>query len=109
LIARLVDGHGEPIFKRCRWQGPTVNLGLRHPRDLIQRQVLLKREDDGSLHEIPFEQAGIRTLRRDPGTGYHQPRGSLIWYQSDLPELGNRAEIDSTEIRPMLLKALEIA
>ena len=38
-----------------------------------------------------------------------QPRGSLIWYQSDLPELGNGAEIDSTEIRPMLLKALEIA
>lgn len=109
LVTKLVDRDGNSLFKRIRWEGPTVNLGLGTPRDVLERERLLIEDAGKGVREIALREAGLRKLWRDPGTGYHQPYGSLIWYQSQLRGLDARTEINSTDVRNMILAVLAVA
>jgi hypothetical protein len=107
-INNLVDFDEKPIFHRVRVQNLTVNLGLGSPADLIEKEVVLYKSQSGENKEIPFSKIGFKSLWRDVGTGYHQPKGILIWYNKKLQASGNRAEIESAEIAPIILKSMGV-
>lgn len=108
-IARLVSASGECIWYNIVSAGSTLNLALSSATDILHSEVLYLAHENGSREPVTLERAGMRKIFRDDGTGYHQPRGMLIWFQRELAPLDSREEIELTEVRRMLLEALDIA
>ena len=52
---------------------------------------------------------GLEAIERDVGTGYHQPKGILVWSGDSRPQLSGRAEIKSQQFAPTVLNALGVA
>ncbi len=108
LTARLIDSAGKSIWKRAQRMGATVNLGLAPSSKAISDGAAFMANPDQALARLTIAELGIQLLTRDPGTGYHQPRGSLLLYGHGVPHDDSRLEIDSTAMRPEILRLMGI-
>jgi hypothetical protein len=54
----------------------------------------------------PFGAIGIERMRRDVGTGYHQPEGMLLRYGKGVVRSDARKPIESIAIAPMIMTDL---
>jgi predicted AlkP superfamily phosphohydrolase/phosphomutase len=57
---------------------------------------------------MKISELGIELLKRDPGTGYHQPRGALLVYGDGIHPNDERTEVESTAVRPAILKMMGV-
>lgn len=108
VTGQLVDTVGDSIWKRAQRTGTTVNLGLAPSAvALTAGEVFLKAPNRPNA-KLKITDLGIEFLKRDPGTGYHQPRGVLMLYGKGIKPDNSRTEIESTQVRPMILKMMGI-
>ena len=106
--ARLADGNGKSIWKRAQRTGTTVNLGLAASEQAVDEGAAWLTRDDGPAARLAISELGIELLHRDPGTGYHQPRGVLMVFGDGISPADSREQIDSTAVRPAILQTLGI-
>jgi hypothetical protein len=108
VVGQLVDENGTSIWKRAQRIGATVNLGLAPSAAALKTGDIFLVADDTMRRKLKIAELGIEYLRRDPGTGYHQPRGVLMLYGSGIKASDVRTEVDSTEVRSTMLQMLDI-
>ena len=108
-LGRVITNDGQLVFFRRRLAGKTLNAGLGNPSDVLENERLFFVRDDGSRKRLNLQEAGIQRIWRDVGTGYHQPQGLLVWYAKDKRPSGDRDEIESIAIAPMILQSLGIS
>lgn len=106
-LVRLQDADGNPVLRvRYEEQGLTLNLMTCGSNAAYEQGTLLL---DGQ--PLPLAALGFSVFKRDQGTGYHQPNGSLIWKRHR--QLGqavqDRAVVDSRQYAPTILHALGAA
>lgn len=105
LLPGLVDTEGSPVLKqRYHPQGRTLNLSLCRGAASARDKALVFRG-----RRLPIAELGMRLISRDPGTGYHQPRGIMIWRGAHQPKVGLRETFDSRQYAPTILRALGVA
>jgi len=109
LVEQFTYADGRPLAYKTYVSGCTLNFGLAQPPDRRDQNVIVSTTADGANKTIRFDEAGMLRFERDVGTAYHQPRGIAIWYERDGVPDGSRAEIDSRQIRPMVLSALGLS
>jgi hypothetical protein len=102
-LFRLKDADGKQVLKaRYEEQGLSLNLMSCRSTAAYENRTLLL---DGQ--PIALEALGFSVFKRDQGTGYHQPEGSLIWKQHK--QLGqpiqDRSVVDSRQYAPTILSA----
>lgn len=104
---RLRAPSGQSLWLRTRQEGSSINMGMARPDDVVSGGVVLLDSDLAGQAPQPFSvaQLGISVIKRDPGTGYHQPMGALIWYGNHTRHGGERPELESTAVRDMILDA----
>ena len=107
--ADLVDANGQSIWKRAQRMGATVNLGLAPSASALESGEVFSATASTAKKSLPIADLGIEFLNRDPGTGYHQPRGALLLYGNEIAANDARTEVDSTEIRPAILHMMGVA
>lgn len=107
--AALVDANGQSIWKRAQRMGATVNLGLAPSPSALESGEVFLVSASGIKKRLTIADLGIEFLKRDPGTGYHQPRGALLLYGNGIAANDARTEVDSTEVRPAILQMMGVA
>lgn len=107
-VLRLVDSNGQTIWRRSRAVNATLNVTLSKRADVLRRQAVWFRGEDGAARELPLAAVGLKILVRDQGTGYHQPRGSLVWYRRGMAPSADRAEVDSIRVAPTIAAAFGV-
>lgn len=107
-VGRLTDSNGVSVWKRVQRTGDTVNLGLAPSSQALAAGEACLADSQGMLNRMKIEALGIDFLKRDPGTGYHQPRGALLLYGKGIQPEDSRAEVDSTAFRVAILQMLDI-
>ena len=108
LTARLIDSSGNSIWKKAQRMGATVNLGLAPSQDAMTAAEVFLASPEGPSRTLTIAEMGIEFLKRDPGTGYHQPRGALLLYGNGVEADDSRLEIDSTAVRPEIIKVFGV-
>lgn len=108
LTKGLIDSAGTSIWKRAQRMGATVNLGLSPSQDAMTAGEAFMASLDQPLRRLTIAEMGIQFLKRDPGTGYHQPRGALLLYGNGVQHDDSRLEVDSTAVRPEILRLLGV-
>lgn len=108
-IAGLVDAKGQSIWKRAQRMGATVNLGLAPSAEALEVGEVFLTMDGIEKRLVKILDLGIEFLKRDPGTGYHQPRGALLVYGSGVHLNDARTEIESTEVRQSILQMMNVS
>ena len=108
LTKGLIDSAGTSIWKRAQRMGATVNLGLSPSQDAMTAGEAFMASLDQPLRRLTIAEMGIQFLKRDPGTGYHQPRGALLLYGNGVKHDDSRLEVDSTAVRPEILRLLGV-
>lgn len=104
LLADLTDSDGKVVLRqRYTPQGRTLNLSLARSKAAARSGVLLFRGKEFNLADV-----GMRLIARDPGTGYHQPHGVVIWTGPRQPRVGHRQVFDSRQYAPTVLRALGV-
>jgi hypothetical protein len=106
VAGQLVDADGCPIWKRAQRTGATVNLGLAPSALALSAGETYLTVPNTPRVKLKIADLGIEFLKRDPGTGYHQPRGVLMLYGNGIKPDDSRTEIDSTQVRPMILEMM---
>ena len=89
----------------------TLNLSLKLSKRLSEDKTILI-----SNKNLKLEDIGLNIIYRDPGTAYHSPEGSLIWYcnkenkrSQKLIKLAKTNYIpEITEIAPTICKILNV-
>ena len=109
VTGQLADGDGCPIWKRAQRMGTTVNLGLAPSALALSSGEVYLTGPNTPRVKLKIADLGIEFLKRDPGTGYHQPRGVLMLYGNGIKPDDSRTEIDSTKVRPMILEMMGVA
>jgi len=109
LLGQFTFADGRALAYKVYVSGCTLNFGLAQPPERRDQNVIVSTTADGAGKTVRFDEAGMIRFERDVGTAYHQPRGIAIWYERDGVPDGSRAEIDSRQIRPMVLSALGIS
>jgi hypothetical protein len=107
--AALVDASGQTIWKRAQRMGATVNLGLAPSAAALESGVAFLATSGIVKKGLTIADLGIEYLKRDPGTGYHQPRGALLLYGNGVRPADARTEVDSTAVRPAILQMMGVA
>ncbi len=103
----LTDSAGASIWKRAQVTTNTVNMGLSpSPTALQEGQVLVTSPAAGAARLMTLQQMGIERLQRDPGTGYHQPQGTLFFWGETVAAHDARSPIELSSVRGMLASAL---
>ena len=85
----------------------TVNLSLGIPEDAMRTGTLIMMDrltKSKILRHLSLDKAVISHIDRDPGIGYHQPLGCLIWHCSQNYLNNNRLETESINVRKMIIK-----
>lgn len=108
IAKRLVDIRGETVWNRAQRTASTVNLGLSPSRSATESGQVGLKSHFGPPTQLTIGELGIQFLKRDPGTGYHQPRGILILAGNGVPRDDSRREVDSTSVRPAILQLLGV-
>jgi hypothetical protein len=104
---RLCDSSGKPIWYSERQQGPSINLSLSEPQSVIETERVVLRGENGESTEISLADLGMSTIFRDPGTGYHQPKGIMIWHGVEpSAQTASRKVIESSWLKDMMLYAV---
>jgi hypothetical protein len=106
--AALVDAKGKSIWKRAQRMGATVNLGLAPSATALATGETCLSTNGLISKSMTIGELGIEFLKRDPGTGYHQPRGALLVYGNGIEPNDARTEVDSTAVRPAILKMMGV-
>jgi len=101
--SRLVDRQGQSVWKQARCTCDTVNLGLSPSPLAVEAGEAFLNTDDRQPVRLGLMDMGISLLKRNPGTGYHQPRGVLLLYGAGVDPADARTEVDSTAVRPGIL------
>ena len=104
----LIDSTGKSIWKRAQRMGATVNLGLAPSQQAMTAGEAFLASPDGPPRRLTIAEMGIQFLKRDPGTGYHQPRGALLLYGNGVKHDDSRFEVDSTSVRPEILRLMGV-
>lgn len=100
LLSSVTDSAGIPILKKVyEPTGNTLNVALSHSKSLATDKTLVK---DGNKYELG--EWGLELLERDGGTGYHQPKGILIWENKDGLTHTSREVVNSKSILPAILR-----
>jgi len=107
-VSRLVDEAGQTIWYNVSVAGRTLNLALASSGDVVRNNALYLARGDGTLDRVALDRAGMKVIVRDEGTGYHQPKGILIWFASRMHAHGTREQIELAHVRSLLLEALEV-
>ncbi|MFM0226478.1 hypothetical protein [Paraburkholderia dipogonis] len=107
---RLRDHEGKSMWFRACQEGPSVNLGLGEPKSVLDSELIILLHEGQPNTEIRLSELGISKIFRDPGTGYHQPKGIMIWHGVK-PSAGNssRKVIESAWVKDMVLHAMSVA
>ena len=108
ITTRLLSSKGEPVFPTIKKQNNTINLSLKPPVEVVREQCFFYHDEQGNQKKISLDQAGIDVIHRDQGTAYHQPHGICLWLGNHAPGIGEREEVESTQIAPSILRALNI-
>jgi hypothetical protein len=103
-VSAVRGADGKPAFYDVDVEGETVLFSIGCTRELVEGGSL--RTAEGV--EIPFAEFGIEVMRRDAGTGYHQPLGIVIRYGADIAASDNRTRIESVDIAPLLFADLKL-
>jgi hypothetical protein len=106
--ACLTDAGGLCIWKRMQRMGASVNLGLSPSRQAIYSGEVTVATPGAAPRTLKIADMGIELLRRDPGTGYHQPYGVLLSYGAGIACDDSRREVESTEVRPAILRLMGV-
>ena len=79
-----------------------------HERMEGAQLVLIEvRTDDGLNVGIPLSDLGMTKIHRDPGTGYHQPKGIMIWHGVTARAANaSRPLVESAAVKDMILYAM---
>ncbi len=103
-LGRLKDGDGRQVLSpRYDEQGLSLNLmSCRSAAAYHSGNLLL----DGK--PVSLKDLGFSAFKRDPGTGYHQPEGMLVWkmHRSAGKPVQDRRVVDSRQYAPTILTAL---
>jgi hypothetical protein len=84
-----------------------VNLALGEPQSVIDTGLVNLRAADGLGAEIALSELGMTKIHRDPGTGYHQPKGIMIWHGVTARAANaSRALVESAAVKDMILYAM---
>jgi hypothetical protein len=105
----MTDSQGVSIWKRSQRMMASVNLGLSASRQAIATGEVTFACPEKSSRKLKIEDMGIALLKRDSGTGYHQPYGSLLLYGKNIEHDDSRSEIESVGIRPAILQLMNIS
>ena len=97
LVAALTTPDGHPVFT-LKESGTTLNCNLKVSPATLEKKFLYK----GSL-PLELDHFGISVIERDPGTGYHQPKGIWIIYKKGLKPVPYREKVESIQIAPTIL------
>lgn len=102
---RLHDREGQSIWFRATREGASANLGLGAPKSVLDTEVVyLSNGNRAAATELRLSDVGVKKIHRDPGTGYHQPEGIMIWHDGSRKiEDQERKTIESARIRDMML------
>lgn len=109
LLGQFTYADGRALAYKINVSGCTLNFGLAQPPDRRDQNLIVSTTAGGASRTISFDKAGMVRFERDVGTAYHQPRGIAIWYERDGVPDQSRAEIDTRQIRPLVLRALGIS
>jgi hypothetical protein len=89
---------------RIRRERATVNLGLSDLQEVIASGTfVLDASERSPARTMSLEEAGFKVLARDPGTGYHQPLGSLAMWGPGIRATATRSEIELAQVRELIL------
>jgi hypothetical protein len=86
-------------------QGKTVGCSAGSGAGFVPAEgaaPYLLRADSGT--RLPFAEAGLDIMRRDAGSGYHQPEGILIRYGHGVTANSSRRQIETVQIAPMIMQ-----
>lgn len=101
-IKQLKNVCGKEIFKNLRFKGLTINFGLFvSDQSKEAKKIILKGRS--SREETDFSSLGLELIHRDIGTGYHHPKGILIWYKKGMIPHLRRSEIESASVFSMII------
>ena len=101
LIKKLRTPDDHPLFS-LKESGLTLNCNLKATPLTLEKKFVYK---DGL--PLGLDQFGISVIERDPGTGYHQPKGIWIVYKKGLRSLPYREQVESIQIAPTVLDLLD--
>jgi hypothetical protein len=104
---RLCDHAGQAVWYSVRQAEASLNLSLAHPQSVLESGTMILKDNDGSAKPIPLADLGMAKINRDPGTGYHQPKGIMIWHgvRQDAVD-ASRKLVESSQIKDMMLYAV---
>jgi hypothetical protein len=100
-VSTLTLSDGRPLF-RVKRVGTTLNLNLSAAKETDGEVVLQTRVDDTPVESV-LSSWGIDRFERDPGTGYHQPKGIFLAKGPDIDADAGRSEIELTQLAPTIL------
>jgi len=104
IIRRMRSPSGEPLWMRIRRERATVNLGLSDLQEVIASGTfVLDASERSPARPMSLKEAGFKVLARDPGTGYHQPLGSLAVWGPGIRATAARSEIELAQVRELIL------
>lgn len=102
-LSLLKDSNGETVLKlRYQPKGLTMNLSIAQTKKLVEDELV---HFDG--RPIALGDLGFKLISRDPGTGYHQPHGVVLF--SGKENKSKRKKCDSTSYLPTILDIFKIA
>ncbi|HCI48717.1 MAG: hypothetical protein A2977_00065 [Alphaproteobacteria bacterium RIFCSPLOWO2_01_FULL_45_8] len=102
LITSLTTPDGHPVFT-LKVEGTTLNCNLKVTPETLDKKFIYK----GSL-PLALDHFGLSLIERDPGTGYHQPKGIWIVYKKGLTPVPYREKVESIQIAPTLLDLFDV-
>lgn len=106
LVESLVGPDGSPLFL-FKERGLTLNLNLQKQSECLKSETIFRREES-RLTPYACSDFGFEKLNRDIGTGYHQPRGSLMFHGPGIRSNSKRVEVELNRVNPTLLKLNQI-
>ena len=105
-MQRLTDSQGISIWKRAQVTANTVNMGLSPSLTALQDGLVHVPIHGSGVEPKAVSELGIDRLQRDPGTAYHQPKGTLLFWGARVEPLDARTEIELSAVRGMLTDVL---
>jgi len=100
----------KPAFFNIDVAGTTVGaaIGSGSGFGLQEDEGFIYLPGDGEREVVPFKDLGLKAMRRDVGTGYHQPLGSLIRFGNGVAANPDRTKIETIAIAAMIMSDLRL-